>query len=262
MPPATLVSPPDLARTYDARAYSDPWEIVEDYQRVLEYTGRKPNVGSQHAASALDLPRGRIRPWMEEGAIPRPVRGIQRVERREWVPLTEESDHFDTINKLVAWACSRGTIKPETYEPYFMVYSGGDEERATALLESLDLEVAIHRDEDTRSTELRPREDGAVLGRLLAVLGAPVDDTTTDGVPWYLDEVSKDSQHEFARTYIENRGTHWEWNDRWVVEHQNRSEYYRRSLGTFFATLGADTEVHEDSISIDNKFVSELLEVE
>ena len=256
---SVLVSPERLARTYSGRAYEDPWDIVDDYQRVLEYTGRNPNASASRVASALSLPRGRVRPWIDEGAIPHPVRGIQTAESHDWVPLTEDDDAFDPINKLVAWVCSRGTVKPDTYSPYVRIESDADRKRFDAVLADLGLESTELRTDDThRSTELTIRDDGAVLGRLLTCLDAPTDDDTRDIAPHYLIDVSTAAQREFARVYLENRAVYWNFNNRWLIEHQNRSDRYRRSLATFFQTLGAEADVHEDAVSVDNYFVSEL----
>jgi hypothetical protein len=60
-----------LARTYGGDR--DGWERVTEYQRVLEYTGKHPDKGSSAVASAVGLPRGRIRPWIDDGARPDPV---------------------------------------------------------------------------------------------------------------------------------------------------------------------------------------------
>ena len=81
-----LITPKDLARTYRSRSYADPWELVEDYWRVLESAARRPELGSQALASRLDLPRSRIRPWIRKPnadrkpARPDPVRAIQVAE--------------------------------------------------------------------------------------------------------------------------------------------------------------------------------------
>ncbi|QCC57290.1 hypothetical protein [Natrinema thermotolerans] len=259
MSDSVLVTPPMLARTYSGRAYEDPWDLAEDYQRVLEYTGRNPNASAGRVAAALDLPRSRVRPWLDDGAIPHPVRGIQTAESRGWLPLTESSEAFGPINRLVAWVCSRGTIKPETYGPYVRIDSDDDRERFESLVGQLGLETQEHRTDDThRSTELTIRDDGAVLGRLLTCLDAPTDDDTRAVAPQYLTAVSETAQREFARVYLANRAVYWEFTDRWLIDHQNRSDRYRRSLATLFQTLGAEAEVHEDGISVDTHFAAEL----
>ncbi|THE63397.1 hypothetical protein D8Y22_18435 [Salinadaptatus halalkaliphilus] len=257
--PATLVSPIDLARTYQGEAYDDPWTAVEDYQRVLEYTGRNPNASAGKVAASLDLPRGRVRPWIDDDAIPHPVRGIQTAEGHGWIPLTEASDAFGPLNRLVAWTLTRGTIKADTYGPYYRVDGDDDRDRLEHLLDSLGVESMEHRTDDAhRSTERAIRDDGAVLGRLLTCLEAPTDDEQPTSVPTYLGTVSVERRRAFARTYLELRSEYWGFTDRWVIEHQNRTDAYRKSLAHFFSWLGADTEIHEDSISIDKEFVAGL----
>lgn len=63
-------SPDAVARTYSHPSYDDPWNAVEDHRRVIAYVAEHPTRGSQAIATALDLPRGRIRPWLEDGAMP------------------------------------------------------------------------------------------------------------------------------------------------------------------------------------------------
>ncbi len=74
-------SPDAVARTYSHPSYDDP---VEDYRRVLEYAAENPTSGSQAIATALDLPRGRIRPWLEDGAMPDAARAIQVADTSGW----------------------------------------------------------------------------------------------------------------------------------------------------------------------------------
>lgn len=80
-----------LADTYRGGYAPDPWERVTEYQRVLEYTAEHPNKGSSAVASALELPRGRIRPWMD-GARPDPVCAIQTAEEHGSAGSTSRSE--------------------------------------------------------------------------------------------------------------------------------------------------------------------------
>jgi hypothetical protein len=65
-----------IARTYSDRVYPDPWEKVEDYQRVQAYAAEHPNAGRTAVGTALELPAGRVRSWLN-GGQPDPVRGIE-----------------------------------------------------------------------------------------------------------------------------------------------------------------------------------------
>ena len=44
-----------IARTYSDRVYPDPWEKVEDYQRVQAYAAEHPNAG-RHSRTPVPLP--------------------------------------------------------------------------------------------------------------------------------------------------------------------------------------------------------------
>ncbi len=52
----------DLARTYNTPAYEDPYTAVMDYEAVMRYASEHPNKGSSAISTALEIPRGRIRP--------------------------------------------------------------------------------------------------------------------------------------------------------------------------------------------------------
>jgi len=98
-----------LTETYTGGYAPDPWERVTEYQRVLEYTAKHPNKGSTAVATALELPRGRIRPWMD-GARPDPVRAIQTAEAHGWLDLDHGAAPFTGLNTLVARIFSAGAI--------------------------------------------------------------------------------------------------------------------------------------------------------
>ncbi len=167
------VTPPDLARTYNSQSYEDAWKAVEDYQRVLEYTGRHPNKGSSAVASALNLPRGRVHPWMN-GSRPAPIRAIQIAEEHEWLPLNTDDALFPTFNRLVAWIFSRGSISEAEYAPMFSCDQESEQDRLAELFETIGVEYTIYREESTeKATEARISEHRTIIGRLLVLIGAP-----------------------------------------------------------------------------------------
>jgi len=66
-----------IARTYSDRVYPDPWEKVEDYQRVQAYAAEHPNAGRTAVGTALsNCRRDGFRSWLN-GGQPDPVRGIE-----------------------------------------------------------------------------------------------------------------------------------------------------------------------------------------
>jgi hypothetical protein len=67
----------------------------------------------------------------------------------------------------------RGSIR-ETYYPVFGVTTSDQQDRFHSVAETLELEYnTVRPDEPDWPTELRPANDGTVLGRILYSLGAP-----------------------------------------------------------------------------------------
>ncbi|MFC7134319.1 MULTISPECIES: hypothetical protein [Salinibaculum] len=200
-----------LAATYAGGRYDDPWGRVQEYQRVLEYTAEHPNKGSAAVASALDLPRSRIRPWMESDSRPDPVRAIQTAEDYGWLDLSWNDEQFEGFNILVAWIFAGGSIATETYAPMFTVEEETMRCAYTALKRAGITDIDIENvDSEGRATDLRPGVDGVILGRFLAALGGPVGTKNAErdfALPSYLDEAPADVRMEFLRTYVWLRGT-------------------------------------------------------
>jgi hypothetical protein len=251
--PKRLVALQDLAQTYNSQAYEDPWDAVEDYQRVLEYTGDHPNKGSSAVASALDLPRGRIRPWMEKDARPDPVRGIETAEENDWLPLMANSDLFPAFNVLVAWVFSGGSID-RRYVPSFSVDRLGTRHRIIDALDSLGLSYEVVREsEQGRATEVRPSHGGTVLGRILTVLGAPQgkkSERAEISLPSYLDSIPPGIREEFVDVYLLNRGQTHDNKDMLSVR-ECRSSKFLEELATLFREVsGGDVSVSEKNVHL------------
>lgn len=248
-----LIEAQDLARTYSAGSYNDPWELVQDYQRVLEYQARHPNLGSTAVGNALELPRSRVRSWLD-GGIPDPLRGIQRAETHGWLDLDPQSDVFRGLNVLTAWVFSGGSIEGEWYVPRFAVDGEENEERIDCAFEAVGIEYDFIRSSaSNRATEYRPKEDGSILGRILALLGAPIgvkNEGSRIQLPNYLDQVPEPIGREFAITYLGNRGQRTP--DKGTVTfREERSRGYLRSLASLFRECtGEQVTVSEKNVVI------------
>lgn len=267
-----LVTPPELVRTYNSHSYDDAWDAVEDYQRVLEYTGRHPNKGSSAVASALDLPRGRVHPWMN-GSRPAQVRAIQIAEEHDWLPLQTTDELFPTFNRLVAWVYSRGSITEAEYTPTFICHEESERERLADLFETLGVTYTIYREETTaKATEAHLSEHSTIIGRLLVLLGAPLGPRThATTLPDYLTSPEpatpatdtpdpREHARTFAETYLANTARYWSWNDGFVVRHEDRSPDYLHSLATVLA-YASDSDcidVHSDSLFLPTPLVDDL----
>jgi len=238
-----LVTPEALARTYNAQSYADPWDAVEDYNRVMEYSGQHPNKGSCAVATALDLPRSRVRPWLDD-ARPDPVRAVQVADRHDWLRLDYHDQQFQALNRLVAWVFSGGSIAEESWVPQFALDGTSDKERLTTHFNVLGIEwTTVHDDDRSRSTELRPTEHASVLGRVLSVLGAPVSgkDSTTDlSLPAYLDAAPTEIRHAFADVYLQNRAVEHD-DKRTLTINEERSAAFRRELAALLRDLSGES---------------------
>lgn len=203
------VRPDALARTYDAGSYADAWDVVRDYHAVLDFHARHPELGSTAIGTALDLPRGRVRSWLE-GSIPDPVRGIQRATKRGWLGSDHNSRRFRGLNALTAWVFSGGSIDSQWYVPRFVVDRETNRSPIDRAFDAVGVEYDFVRSSSShRATEYRPVEDGTLLGRVLAVLGAPVgskNQRSPTELPDYLEEAPDLVRQEFIQVYLRNRG--------------------------------------------------------
>lgn len=229
------VTGPAVARTYSHPSYSDPWECVEDYLRVAEYATTHPEQGSTAVANALDLPRGRIRPWLD-GAKPDAVRAIEVADARGWLTPETGSPVFRGLNALVAWIFSGGSISRETYAPYFVADSRRDRELLRWAASIVGVELDITRPGGgRRAQEHRPKEHASVLGRVLVILGAPIGEKNVQSdltIPPYLMDAPRKSKMEFAAVYLRNRANPIATGP--IRFREERSRQFLESLAQFF----------------------------
>lgn len=203
--------PTDVGRLRRAVAgcYQTGYDAVREYQEVQKYAASHPDQGSQAVATAVDLPRSRVRPWLN-GSKPDPARALDRLARHGWDDLAWTTAPFTGLNVLVAWIFAGGSIN-QAWIPRFAVNS--DRERAVldAACANANVEGTYRREAATdRSTEFDVGVDGSVLGRLLAVLGAPVGAKYPDRelrLPRYLEGAPYHTRLDFGRTYVLCRGT-------------------------------------------------------
>lgn len=226
----SLIGERALARTYDPPSYSDPYDAVEDYHRVMKYASKHPSKGSSAAASTLELPRGRIRPWLD-GAKPDVVRGLETARDYGWLEATYDDPEFTALNTLVANVFSGGSIAAENYQPSFALNHRGEDSHVLAALELAGVEFQVVADRDGRADEARPTADGAVLGRVLATLGAPVGPKANQhlSLPHYLEAAPGDVREQFVFAYLANRATEHEGKATLTVR-EDRNRNYLESL--------------------------------
>ncbi|MXV62809.1 hypothetical protein GS429_12180 [Natronorubrum sp. JWXQ-INN-674] len=244
-----LIDERDLARTYDPRSYEDPWTAVLDYEAVMRYASEHPNKGSHAISTALEIPRSRIRPWLDEGSKPDPAHAIETARDYGWLDATYQDPEFVALNTLVANVFSGGSIDKERFQPSFALNHRDHRSHVIDALEGAGLEYEFfNEDDDGRATEVRPTDDASVLGRTLAVLGAPIGpkaDLEDLSLPWYLDDAPFETREVFVLAYLANRAIHHR--DKNTVHIQEeRSTRYRDELAALVEDIAKEPVTASD----------------
>ncbi|WP_435359520.1 hypothetical protein [Haloarchaeobius sp. DFWS5] len=265
-----LVTERDLADTFPLRNGFTPWERVVEYREVQSYASRHPNKGSGAVSTALELPRGRIRSWVDGNGMPDPVRAIERARELGWLDIAAGTDKASGLVKLVAWIYSGGSIAREHFVPTFAIRDfGGPDTVDLSMLETafdeLGAEPEVVQRDEGRATEVRPAEDATLLGRLLAAAGAPVgekNDTADITLPSWLPGVFKFHQREFCRIYLYNRAVEREKgpSHRYSIR-EERTDAYHQELAAFFESVAGvkGTTISEHNIYLSEDLVDAIL---
>lgn len=198
-----------VVATYGTASETDTATLVAQYERVRDYCATHPQQGSGAVASALDLPRGRIRSWVDGDGRPDAVRGLDRLTARGWLHLAWDATELRALAGLVAWVVAGGAVGASAWQPSFSVADGtaGDLRRLGAVL-GIDWEQR-HSAREQQGTYWVPDDDGGPLGRLLAVLGAPVGRAPGPDLPtWTVrDDCPRALRLDLARIIVRQRGT-------------------------------------------------------
>jgi len=213
VPEDVVPSPERVARTYRVQGRADAFEAVTEYQRVLHKASEHPNKGSAALSTLLELPRGRIRGWVDGDSRPDPVRGIEIADSRGWFVDRDDvgSARGQGLAALVGWVLAGGSVSDATYQPLFICDREGVveslRERAAQLdIELRELERGTTDAGTSRAPEFRVRKNGTVFGRVLAAAGAPVGGEYV-GVPEWIDGGPDPVKAAFTESYLLNRAT-------------------------------------------------------
>jgi hypothetical protein len=224
-----------LVRTYNTPAYADPWDCIEDFERVQAQAAKHPNKGPAALASVVDLPRGRIRPWLG-GSQPDCCRGLQTALSKSWI-IEKWTDGGRALNCLAAWTLSSGGIDGH-WVPQWVAPSEAEYVALEEYASAVGVSLVQTRPEGTttpegtrRAAEYRPDKDASVLGRVLSTwTGLQGDKDHTVRFPQYVrfapDEVARD----FCRVYVAQRGVEREHGSDFTQISATRSERFRRDL--------------------------------
>lgn len=233
-----------LAATYNTPSYSDPWECVANYNRVMEYAATHPEQGSSAVANALDLPRGRVRPWLD-GSRPDVVRGIQTAEDHGWLNDHATANTRRALVELAAWAVSGGSLRLEPNAKVYFTLDASLEDEFDRIAADAGLTYrVIRREAAQRATEARIQENGSVLARVLATMGVPTRGKSADepsSLPTVVNTLDHELKEAFARIYVLNRGAEHE-DKATLTIREKRPESYLTELATLLREV-ADERV-------------------
>ena len=190
------------------------------------------------------MPRGRIRAW-ENGSKPDPARAVEVAERRDWFADLDSPTGLALV-ELVAWIFSGGSISEDTYRPRFTYDSEPALDRATAALDTIDIEYRHDRaDHEDHPPEIVATEHGSILGRALVTLGAPAGPKATQALSlpsWlHAEDCPAIVRETFVDVYLLNRATRPD-NRTAIRLREERSATYLNSLAELIESV-ADERV-------------------
>jgi len=197
-----------LARTYNTRAYDDPVDAVEDYHRVQRAAANHPDKKSTALSKVVELPRSRIRSWVDSDGMPDPARGLSTAQSKRWVNVDPEEEIATALAALAGHLLGGGSIATDSYVPAIAEGRRVTTSDITAAFRGVGVRATTrHTDVDGRATEVYPSEHASVLGRTLVAWGLPTGEPKPTELPELLEQVNGAGQEAFVRAYIRHRGT-------------------------------------------------------
>ena len=220
-----------FARTYNHPTYDDPHDAMQDYERVQKKAAAHPNKGSSALSSIVELPRGRIRSWIDGDGMPDCYRGLQVVQSNNWIIDSWEQEVARGLNCLAAWILSSGGIN-ENFVPTFVAEPGDEYESLSDYASSAGVRLERTRESDEdRPPEWLPRSNASVLGRLIYTWIGVKGDKSRDKVefPVYLQEAPDTIVRDFVQIYVQQRGVYRDDRGEYIQISVNRTDSFRRS---------------------------------
>lgn len=252
-------TPPAVARTYQGNR--DGWERVLEYERVAEYASHHPDKGSGAVASALDLPRSRIRTWVDSGGAPDPVHGLRTALDRRWLVPESDRKRRRALAVCVAWISAGGSIAGGTFAPRFSAQTDAERERIRKAAVDLGITLDwVDRDAEGQGIEGVPSSDASVFGRVLAAAGAPI--APSDTLPEWILDGPEDVRRAVAAAYVECRGQRAGHGELLQVREEAKTEERLKAIGELLSDVaGRGTwTLSGEQIRLDREGTDALLE--
>ncbi|OYR80254.1 hypothetical protein DJ71_15270 [Halorubrum sp. E3] len=248
-----------LARTYSDRVYSDPWEKVLDYRRVLDYAAEHPNAGRVRVGNALDLPNERVRGWLKD-MVPDPLRAINTAIDHGWLDPDPDGETAAALVELLAHVLAGGSITAKNHVPAVTPGKRVDAAEIRRSFERVGVETkSRNKDSPGRAIEIVPTCDGTVLGRCLATMGVPTGvKTTIDRLPAVVWDVPRPVRRSFAQIYIRHRGLNYKKKSTTRVQVDRPSSFIEELQDVLADVLDERVTVSDTGITISADAAREL----
>lgn len=253
MPPLATEQP--LARTYSHPSVADPYDVVQQHRDVMRYPS---DASSTAVARELDLPRGRVRPWLD-GRKPDAVRAIEVARSNGWF-AEKWSSPTPALATLCLGIFACGGIARSNYFPSWTPSTDIGRTELTNALEAAAIPYRTQSEREGRSAELKPQTDGSVLGRVLATAGAPTGSKTADDVtfPSWVEDAPDDLRRRIARLFVCERGINYPEKDTRRIQTDRSQGYYRRLTDLIADVTGESVTVSDAGITISAAAVRSL----
>ena len=267
-----LVTEKSFVNTYRG-SYRNPWTVIQNYreaQNRLETVESPDELSASQIARELKQPPQRVYHWLKQGSKPYALNGLIKVNQMGWVGFDLDSDIMTQLNKLVAWILSGGNITRTNMHPKFVLRGDPHQTLLDSIFDDLGVSfkeetstVPFNQIEEEQHPHAHPGNKGALLGRVLSVLGAPVGSPLKGLVsfPPYLYVASKELKESFARILILNLASNSTSTSDSQIEivSPNYSRGLTKSLYQFFQNLdGESVDVSAEGVVLDRSFVESL----
>lgn len=241
-----------LARTYNHPSYDDSYDAVRDYRRVQRTAARNPNKGSQALSTLVELPRGRIRGWVdgENTGMPDAVRAITVAQNKGW--LNPTGDTAVALASLMGHLLGGGSIAKQNYTPSVCEGRRVSTKTIEPAFRRLGISTTTrHTDATDRATEIVPTQYSSILGRTMVAYGCPAGGRNDIvSVPKLLDQMDTTGHTAFLEAYVLHRGVNYRQKATSRLQGEQPLEFHRAIAGLIESATGESTRADKRGVTV------------
>lgn len=172
-----------FASTYRQNESLGGYRRAQLYDEIRESDQSRQELAKEYS----NLTQSTIQSW-RRGHKPYSKNGLVEAHNQGWITPSPDSNTVLGLTTLLAWVTIQGSLRSKTYYPMFLVKSEDEKACLKSTAEDVGITLQPVREEtrEQRPIEMRPPKWGAVLGRVLFSLGAPLSDREQFLLPSYL----------------------------------------------------------------------------